>query len=41
MANFIVKNIDGTDFNYRENVDIIDNYIPEKYTKDDLNKLII
>lgn len=40
-VDLIVKNIDGTDFNYRENVDVVDNYIPEKYTKDDLDKLIL
>lgn len=40
-VDLVVKNIDGTDFTYRENIDVIDNYIPEKYTKDDLEKLII
>ncbi len=40
-VDLIVKNIDGTDFSYRENIDVIDNYIPEKYTKEDLEKLII
>ncbi len=39
-VDLIVKNIDGTDFNYRENVDMVDNYIPEKYTKSDLEQLI-
>jgi hypothetical protein len=36
----VVKDIDGTDFSYKENIDIIDNHIPEKYTKDELEKLI-
>lgn len=40
-VDLVVKNIDGTDFSYRENVDIIDNYILEKYTKDILKSLII
>jgi len=40
-VDLIVKNIDGTDFSYRENIDVIDKYIPEKYTKDDLEKIII
>ena len=40
-VDLVVKNIDGSDFSYRENIDVIDNYIPEKYTKDDLGKLII
>ena len=40
-VDLVVKNIDGTDFSYRENIDVIDNYILEKYTKDDLSELII
>ncbi len=40
-VHLVIKNIDGTDFNYYENIDVVDNYIPEKYTKDSLNKLII
>lgn len=40
-VDLVVKNIDGTDFNYRENIDVIDNHIPEKYTKEDLGNLII
>jgi len=40
-VDFVVKNIDGTDFSYRENIDIIDSHIPERYTKNDLEKLII
>jgi len=39
-VDLVVKNIDGTDFSYRENIDIIDNHIPEKYTRGDLEKLI-
>ncbi len=40
-VDLVVKNIDGTDLSYRENIDVIDNYIPEKYTKDYLEKIII
>lgn len=40
-VDLVVKNIDGSDFSYRENTDVIDSYIPEKYTKGDLEKLII
>lgn len=40
-VDLVVKNIDGTDFSYRENIDVIDRYIPEKYTKEELEKLII
>lgn len=39
-VDLVVKNIDGTDFSYRENIDVIDNYIPEKYNKDQLKALI-
>ncbi len=39
-VDLVIKNIDGTDFNYRENIDMIDNYILEKYTEIDLNHLI-
>ena len=35
-----IKNIDGTDIGYYPNVDVIDNYIPEKYTQNDLEALI-
>jgi UDP-N-acetylglucosamine kinase len=31
QVDLIVKNIDGTDFLYKENADVIDNYIPERY----------
>lgn len=41
QVDIVVKNIDGTDFKYRENIDIVDNYITEKYSKEELNKLII
>jgi predicted ABC-type ATPase len=41
QVDLVIKNIDGTDFGYKENVDVIDNYIPEKYTQDDLETLIV
>ena len=37
-VDLVVKNIDGTDFSYRENIEIIDSYIPERYTKNTLEK---
>ena len=40
QVDLVTKNIDGTDFSYKQNVDIIDNYIPEKYTQNDLESLI-
>lgn len=36
----IVKNIDGTNLYYTDNIDIVDNYIPEKYSELELNQLI-
>lgn len=39
-VDLVVKNIDGTDFNYRENIDVIDSYIPEKYNRVDLENII-
>lgn len=36
----VVKNIDGSDFNYYENIDVIDNYIPERYSEEQLTQLI-
>lgn len=39
-VDLVVKNIDGTDFNYSENIDVIDSYMPEKYNQDDLENLI-
>lgn len=41
QVDLVIKNIDGSDFRYKENVDIIDNYIPEKYTQSDLETLIV
>jgi len=41
QVDIVVKNLDGTDFKYRENIDIVDNYIPEKYSKEELEKLIV
>lgn len=35
-VDLITKNIDGTDFDYKENVDKIDRYIPERYSVDQL-----
>lgn len=35
-VDLIVKNIDGTNFAYHGNIDQIDSYIPERYSKEDL-----
>lgn len=40
QVDLIVKNIDGTDFGYRENIDQVDNHIPEKYSKSNLIDLL-
>lgn len=37
----LVKNIDGTTQNYKENVDNIDNYIKENYTSSILNNMLL
>lgn len=37
-VDLIVKNIDGTDFQYKENIGTIDSYIPEGYTQDTLSE---
>lgn len=36
----LVKNNDGSDQEYRENIDTIDNYVKEKYTRESLSELI-
>lgn len=33
QVDLIVKNIDGSDFRYKENIDIIDNYVAERYSE--------
>ena len=40
-VDLIVKNIDGTDFSNYQNIDAIDKHILEKYTKGDLERLIV
>lgn len=35
-VDLIVKNIDGTDFRYKENIDTIDSHMVERYSKDTL-----
>lgn len=37
----LVKNIDGSTQDYRENVDNIDNYVKESYTRDTLNSMLL
>lgn len=39
-VDLIVKNIDGTDLKYNENITIIDNHIKEKYSKEDLRNTL-
>lgn len=41
QVDIVVKNLDGADFKYRENIGVVDNYLPEKYSKEELRKLII
>ena len=40
-VDLIVKNIDGSDFAYRENIEQIDSYIPEGYSRDNLIQRLI
>ena len=40
-VDLVVKNNDGTDLNYCENIESVDGYIPEKYTTEVLEKIII
>lgn len=39
-VDLIVKDIDGTDVFYKENIDAIDSHIPERYSKENLLELI-
>ncbi len=41
QVDIVVKNLDGTDFKYRENIGKVDNHIPERYSKEELEKLIV
>ncbi|MAZ40960.1 Zeta toxin [bacterium] len=40
QVDLIVKNIDGTDFKYHENISKIDSYIPEEYSSDKLHDIL-
>jgi predicted ABC-type ATPase len=40
QVDIIVKQIDGSDFMYRENIDVIDSYVPEKYSVESLLDII-
>lgn len=40
-VDLLVKSIDGSDLYYLANVNMIDNHVPEKYTKEQLEKLIL
>ena len=39
-VDLVIKNIDGTDFAYKENIDQIDSYIPERYSESKLREVI-
>lgn len=39
-VDLIVKNIDGSDFSYKDNADLIDRHIPRRYTKETLSEII-
>lgn len=39
-VDLIVKDIDGTDFRYKENISDVDSHMPERYTQSTLSKLL-
>lgn len=39
-VDLLVKNIDGSDRYYKENIDIIDNHVEERYTSDTLKAML-
>lgn len=39
-VDLLLKNIDGSDQVYKDNVDIIDNHIPEKYSKEQIEQML-
>ena len=39
-VDLLVKNVDGSDRLYKAGVDVIDNHIPEKYTRDQIRAMI-
>ncbi|MEY3784638.1 MAG: hypothetical protein RLZZ230_960 [Candidatus Parcubacteria bacterium] len=41
QIDLVVKNIDGTDFRYKENIASIDSHLKETYSKEELMKFII
>lgn len=40
QVDLVVKNIDGTDFKYKENITLVDSHVKEKYSKDTLSDAI-
>ncbi|HED38669.1 MAG TPA: Zeta toxin [Ignavibacteria bacterium] len=40
QVDLIIKNIDGTNLKYKENINIIDNNIKEKYSNGELNEVL-
>lgn len=40
QIDLVIKNIDGTDFKYKENIIIVDNHIKEKYSEGDLSDIL-
>jgi predicted ABC-type ATPase len=40
QVDLLVKNIDGSDQYYRENIDIVDNYVEERYSVDTLEVML-
>ena len=40
QVDLLVKNIDGSDKYYKQNIDIIDNHVPEMYTVETLGNML-
>ena len=40
QVDLIIKNIDGTDFKYKDNIQRVDDYVPERYTQDTLRSAL-
>lgn len=40
QIDIVVKNIDGSDFKYKENIIIVDSHIKEKYSEETLNSIL-
>ena len=40
QIDLVIKNIDGTNFKYKENIMLVDNHIKEKYSEGNLSDIL-